>query len=74
MMAKRTRTTRCHSFDFTDEIDHPRGSIKCNKDPRGLDGLTPKELIRSTGWIRRGFEFHRLVPLNSVKRAVLYRL
>ena len=22
--------------------------------------------MRSTGWIRRGFEFHRLVPLNSV--------
>jgi hypothetical protein len=48
MMAKRTRTTRCHSFDFTYEIDHPRESIKCNKDLRSLDGLTPKELMGST--------------------------
>ena len=63
---------RCHSLDFTYGIDHPRGSIKCNKDLRSSDGLTPKELMGSTGWIRRGFEFHRLVPLNSVKRAVSY--
>src|SRR5438094_144767 len=51
---------RCHSLDLLMKSTTCEETLYVITIPRSLDGLTPKELISSTGWSQLDLNFTRL--------------